>query len=67
MRASEVDVQPWGNFVYFRDPDGNSWVVAGDGVPPQRLTHPRAGDATARRGRSPAGQESSRDNVGVLP
>ena len=25
--ASEVDVQPWGNFVYFRDPDGNSWSL----------------------------------------
>jgi catechol 2,3-dioxygenase-like lactoylglutathione lyase family enzyme len=27
VRASEVDVQPWGNFVYFRDPDGNSWSL----------------------------------------
>ena len=25
--ASEVDVQPWGSFVYFRDPDGNSWSL----------------------------------------
>ena len=25
--ASEVDKQPWGNFVYFRDPDGNSWSL----------------------------------------
>ncbi|MGK5685514.1 VOC family protein [Actinoplanes sp. URMC 104] len=25
--ASEVDKQPWGNFVYFRDPDGNSWAL----------------------------------------
>lgn len=25
--ASEIDVQPWGNFVYFRDPDGNSWSL----------------------------------------
>jgi len=25
--ASEVDVQPWGNFVYFRDPDGNRWSL----------------------------------------
>ena len=23
--ASEVDEQPWGRFVYFADPDGNSW------------------------------------------
>jgi catechol 2,3-dioxygenase-like lactoylglutathione lyase family enzyme len=25
--ASEVDPQPWGNFVYFKDPDGNSWSL----------------------------------------
>lgn len=25
--ASEVDVQPWGNFVYFGDPDGNKWSL----------------------------------------
>jgi catechol 2,3-dioxygenase-like lactoylglutathione lyase family enzyme len=25
--ASEVDSQPWGNFVYFRDPDGNKWSL----------------------------------------
>ncbi|MEV4639957.1 VOC family protein [Actinoplanes sp. NPDC049548] len=25
--ASEVDEQPWGRFVYFRDPDGNSWAL----------------------------------------
>lgn len=27
VEASDVDVQPWGNFVYFRDPDGNRWSV----------------------------------------
>src|SRR5215831_18543724 len=27
VEASEVDVQPWGNFVYFHDPDGNTWSV----------------------------------------
>ena len=27
VEASEVDVQPWGNFVYFRDPDGNRWSL----------------------------------------
>jgi catechol 2,3-dioxygenase-like lactoylglutathione lyase family enzyme len=27
MQVSEVDVQPWGSFVYFSDPDGNSWAV----------------------------------------
>ena len=25
--ASEVDVQPWGSFVYFADPDGNTLEV----------------------------------------
>jgi predicted enzyme related to lactoylglutathione lyase len=25
--ASEVDVQPWGSFVYFTDPDGNTWSL----------------------------------------
>ena len=27
MEASEVDEQPWGRFVYFSDPDGNTWAV----------------------------------------
>ncbi|MEU5565422.1 VOC family protein [Micromonospora musae] len=27
VEASEVDAQAWGNFVYFRDPDGNSWSL----------------------------------------
>ncbi|HEX7259691.1 MAG TPA: VOC family protein [Candidatus Saccharimonadia bacterium] len=25
--VSEVDVQPWGSFVYFSDPDGNGWSL----------------------------------------
>ena len=25
--VSEVDVQPWGSFVFFADPDGNRWAV----------------------------------------
>ena len=25
--VSEIDVQQWGSFVYFSDPDGNSWVL----------------------------------------
>jgi catechol 2,3-dioxygenase-like lactoylglutathione lyase family enzyme len=25
--ASEVDVQPWGSFVTFGDPDGNTWSL----------------------------------------
>src|SRR3989441_1893737 len=24
---SEIDVQPWGAFAYFRDPDGNRWSL----------------------------------------
>ncbi len=24
---SEIDVQDWGDFAYFRDPDGNSWSL----------------------------------------
>ena len=27
MEVSEVDMQPWGSFVYFSDPDGNAWSV----------------------------------------
>jgi|ERR671913_1640444 catechol 2,3-dioxygenase-like lactoylglutathione lyase family enzyme len=27
VEASEVDVQPWGSFVHFADPDGNTWAV----------------------------------------
>ena len=27
MDVGEVDVQPWGSFIYFSDPDGNSWAV----------------------------------------
>ncbi|GIF68836.1 glyoxalase [Asanoa ishikariensis] len=25
--ASEVDIQAWGHFVYFADPDGNTWSL----------------------------------------
>ncbi len=25
--ASELDVQDWGTFTYFSDPDGNTWAV----------------------------------------
>jgi catechol 2,3-dioxygenase-like lactoylglutathione lyase family enzyme len=24
---SEVEVHPWGSFIYFSDPDGNTWAV----------------------------------------
>lgn len=27
VQVSDVDDQPWGRFVYFSDPDGNSWSV----------------------------------------
>jgi hypothetical protein len=27
VAASDVDVQPWGNFVFFSDPDGNTWSL----------------------------------------
>ena len=36
VEVSEVDEQPWGRFVYFRDPDGNRWVL-------QQLPHRSAG------------------------
>jgi len=27
VEVSEVDDQPWGRFVYFADPDGNTWAL----------------------------------------
>jgi catechol 2,3-dioxygenase-like lactoylglutathione lyase family enzyme len=27
VECSEVDEQPWGRFVYFADPDGNTWAL----------------------------------------
>jgi catechol 2,3-dioxygenase-like lactoylglutathione lyase family enzyme len=33
VETSEVDVQPWGSFVYFSDPDGNTWSV--QQIPPR--------------------------------
>lgn len=27
VEASEVQVFPWGNFVFFQDPDGNKWSL----------------------------------------
>jgi catechol 2,3-dioxygenase-like lactoylglutathione lyase family enzyme len=27
VKASDVDEQPWGKFVYFSDPDGNTWSL----------------------------------------
>ena len=31
--ASDIDVQPWGSFVTFADPDGNKWAL--QQVPPR--------------------------------
>ena len=25
--VSEIDVQSWGSFIYFSDPDGNTWAI----------------------------------------
>ena len=33
VKASDVDVQPWGSFVTFSDPDGNTWAL--QQVPPR--------------------------------
>lgn len=27
VEVSEVDVQAWGSFIYFADPDGNTWAL----------------------------------------
>ena len=27
VAASEINVQPWGSFVTFDDPDGNGWIL----------------------------------------
>jgi catechol 2,3-dioxygenase-like lactoylglutathione lyase family enzyme len=27
LEVGDVDVQPWGSFLYFSDPDGNTWAV----------------------------------------
>ena len=27
VETSEIDVQPWGSFIFFSDPDGNTWAV----------------------------------------
>jgi predicted enzyme related to lactoylglutathione lyase len=33
VEASEVEVMPWGSFVFFADPDGNTWAL--QQVPPR--------------------------------
>ncbi len=27
VQVSDVDVMPWGSFVFFSDPDGNTWAL----------------------------------------
>jgi uncharacterized glyoxalase superfamily protein PhnB len=27
VAVSDIEVMPWGSFVYFSDPDGNSWSL----------------------------------------
>jgi catechol 2,3-dioxygenase-like lactoylglutathione lyase family enzyme len=27
VKTSEVEVMPWGSFIFFSDPDGNTWAV----------------------------------------
>lgn len=38
VEVSDIDRMPWGNFVYFSDPDGNSWAL-------QELPAPQAAEA----------------------
>jgi catechol 2,3-dioxygenase-like lactoylglutathione lyase family enzyme len=33
VQVTDVERLPWGNFVYFRDPDGNAWAV--QHIPPR--------------------------------
>ena len=33
LDVGEVDEQPWGSFLYFADPDGNTWAV--QKIPPR--------------------------------
>jgi catechol 2,3-dioxygenase-like lactoylglutathione lyase family enzyme len=34
VEVSDVDKQPWGDFVYFSDPDGNGWAL--QEIPPKQ-------------------------------
>ena len=34
VEVGEVEVLPWGSFVFFRDPDGNKWAV--QQLPPRK-------------------------------
>ncbi len=35
VEVSDVDEQPWGRFVYFKDPDGNGWSLQQIVIPDQ--------------------------------
>ena len=35
LDLGEVDKQPWGNFLYFTDPDGNAWAIQEIVIPGQ--------------------------------
>ena len=48
VAASEVDVQPWGSFVFFSDPDGNTWSL--QQLPPGPVRSPVRSHPTDRRG-----------------
>ena len=60
VQASDVDVQPWGSFVTFSDPDGNTWALQQlpprDGVLRPRLGHQPAANGCEGLLRSPAPQ-----------
>ena len=55
VEVSEVDVMPWGSFVFFSDPDGNGWALqqlpdwAKAAADP--ATRTKAGPASVRGGR----------------
>ncbi len=47
VEASEVQVFPWGRFVFFSDPDGNGWAL--QEIQPARLNRSRRGQHDASR------------------
>jgi catechol 2,3-dioxygenase-like lactoylglutathione lyase family enzyme len=46
VEASDIDVQPWGSFVRFSDPDGNTWAL--QELPPPHGSRLSARERTAR-------------------
>ena len=44
VQVGEVQVFPWGSFVFFNDPDGNRWAVQADPGPPVRFAAWRGSD-----------------------